>query len=514
MISDEELNDRLNRYELKYSKLENMLKENEKIRKEFVDKFPINSLKTLTKEAYSIGEAYQDSFCYWLERKTEGLGSIRGATVNKFGLWYSTRDREYRTTEEFGNDPDSAIIIIRERLTLLTTNGIEHNIDEIAKIKLSPMVKGKILYLYFPEKYLNIFSENIVDYFLDVLGIDNERIGTVEKKRDALIHWKSENKTMKKAGADKWSNDVFTHFLYDQFKEAYAVIMKVSFNKKSGLTQEEYLDQLERGDWKESGWGTPRNYMKKLVEENKKGKLILFDRNIREITAEFEVDRVEKIPDDKDFPYRNYFDQTTFKRFKPQIDEDAILCVPGLESFNSNQSGFRILSKYQYLQLIEAGNDFEKNEDSEMKADYIFRHYEIADQELGRLGEEFVVEYEKEKLKHSHNPEIAKLANEVKRVGDIEHYDVKSFDNSGNKIMIEVKTTISSWDANFFITSNEIDHLKRHPKKYLLYRVYEFDKKSKKGKLMVYDSNFFDLSEYKPKLFTVTLMKKGTDFVK
>lgn len=103
MISNEELKGRLNRYELKYSKLKNMFKENEKIRKEFMDRFPINSLKTLTKEAYSIGEAYQDSFYYWLERKTEELGNICGTTVNKFGLWYSTKDKEYRTTMEFGN---------------------------------------------------------------------------------------------------------------------------------------------------------------------------------------------------------------------------------------------------------------------------------------------------------------------------------------------------------------------------------------------------------------------------
>lgn len=512
MISDEQLKKRLKKFDLESEKLEKTFKDNEKIRKEFVEKYPLNSLKNLTKETYSIGKGNEDSFCYWVEQKTSNLGSILGANVSKFGLWYSEIDNAYKTTKEFRNDADSAIISIRERLDQLTSLGESHDLDGISKIQLSPKFKGKILYLYFPEKYLNIFSEVVVDYFLEIVGVNIGDISTVERKRDAIIHWKTENETMKQADADSWSNDMLTHFLYEQFKDKYAVIMKVNFDNKSKLSHETYLDGLERGEWKDWGWGTPKNYLRTIMKENERGKLILFDRNIRKITAEFEVNKVEHISSDENFPFRNFFDQASFRRFEPPIGEDIIMSVPGLNGFNSNQSAHRILSTYQYLHLIDAINDYGNDIDNKMKTEHSFRHAEAADQELGLLGEEFVLKCEKEKLKRSPDPNIAKLANKVERVADREHYDVKSFDTSGREIIIEVKTTVSSWDATFYITSSERQLLNSSPEKYLLYRVYEFDKQIKNGKIMVYDSKSFDPSKFEPILFKGNLMRKGTDY--
>ena len=52
MISDEQLKKRLKKFDLESEKLEKTFKDNEKIRKEFVEKYPLNSLKNLTKETY------------------------------------------------------------------------------------------------------------------------------------------------------------------------------------------------------------------------------------------------------------------------------------------------------------------------------------------------------------------------------------------------------------------------------------------------------------------------------
>jgi len=66
----------------------------ENLRKEFVNRFNRKKLETLTKEEYALmkGETNsKDSFCKWIERKLEKLGSIRGGSSDKFGVYFGTK---------------------------------------------------------------------------------------------------------------------------------------------------------------------------------------------------------------------------------------------------------------------------------------------------------------------------------------------------------------------------------------------------------------------------------------
>jgi len=40
--------------------------------------------------------------------------------------------------------------------------GRANNLEAIRQIEISPMFKGKILFLYYPERYLNVFSEELL----------------------------------------------------------------------------------------------------------------------------------------------------------------------------------------------------------------------------------------------------------------------------------------------------------------------------------------------------------------
>ncbi len=67
--------------------------EKEQLRQEFIRRFPKERLGEMTLEQYALGtERSADSFCNWLERKTETLGSIRGGAASKFGVWWSRKD--------------------------------------------------------------------------------------------------------------------------------------------------------------------------------------------------------------------------------------------------------------------------------------------------------------------------------------------------------------------------------------------------------------------------------------
>lgn len=99
---------------------------------------------------------------------------------------------------------------------------------------------------------------------------------------------------------------------------------------------------------------------------------------------------------------------------------------------------------------------------------------------LGLAGELLVVEYEKLRLA-SLNQE--KLADRVEHVsverGDGAGFDVRSFDESGKDLFIEVKTTRFRKESPFFISSNEVSFSRENAERYSLYRLYAFERNPK-----------------------------------
>lgn len=100
--------------------------------------------------------------------------------------------------------------------------------------------------------------------------------------------------------------------------------------------------------------------------------------------------------------------------------------------------------------------------------------------ELGDLGELFVLNVLKREL-----TEWGKGIDHSKilKVNDIEGYDFRSIDKSGNEIFVEVKTTTKGKDEPFFLSRNEYRLLKINTQSYYLYRVYDFDIGSNSGRI-------------------------------
>ncbi|MDC6406285.1 MULTISPECIES: DUF3883 domain-containing protein [Maribacter] len=99
---------------------------------------------------------------------------------------------------------------------------------------------------------------------------------------------------------------------------------------------------------------------------------------------------------------------------------------------------------------------------------------------LGLMGEEFVLEYERWRLKSSGNEN---LANQVRWIsneeGDGAGFDILSKNQNGTDKYIEVKTTKLGKDTPFFFTRNELQFSTHNSKDYHLYRLFNFEKKAK-----------------------------------
>lgn len=76
------------------------------------------------------------------------------------------------------------------------------------------MFKGKILSTYFPERFLNIFSDKHLNHFLTQLNLDFNDLTKEDPifKREALIAFKNQDPVMQ-----EWSVDLFSKFLYDEY---------------------------------------------------------------------------------------------------------------------------------------------------------------------------------------------------------------------------------------------------------------------------------------------------------
>jgi hypothetical protein len=191
------------------------------LRNSFSRFFNQNRIRNMSIDDYVAGVELPEkgfNFCYGLERQLDGLGRIIGATAFKFGVYYgrtkSDDNYEYRFTQKFGSSHREAFQNVNNAIIQLLNSGESEDIKAIVENPLSPMFKGKILCTYFPERYLNIFSYDHLNYFLTQLDLDTNKLIESDPvyKREALIEFKNLDPVMK-----KWSVDLFANFLYTEY---------------------------------------------------------------------------------------------------------------------------------------------------------------------------------------------------------------------------------------------------------------------------------------------------------
>jgi hypothetical protein len=104
-----------------------------------------------------------------------------------------------------------------------------------------------------------------------------------------------------------------------------------------------------------------------------------------------------------------------------------------------------------------------------------FAKRDASNRNLGRLGEEFVVAVEKERLGALGHTDLADRVEWISETrGDGEGFDVLSFNADGSERWIEVKTTGCGKKAPFEVTINEVRCSEAFPAMYHIYRVYDF----------------------------------------
>ena len=148
--------------------------------KKFQEAFPLESLPEMTIEKYS-NLNRSDSFCYWLESKTEELGSIWGGNSFKFGIYeyinkptvvHVLTDEKYAWHKWYGidnaKDAYNFILSAIVRVANLAREGNFEAIDN--ETTLGKVYKWKIAFLYSEEKLVPIYKKEMLDDIAYKLG--------------------------------------------------------------------------------------------------------------------------------------------------------------------------------------------------------------------------------------------------------------------------------------------------------------------------------------------------------
>lgn len=358
-----------------------------KKRDAFVKNFNLQKIEMMHIDEYVLG-IKKDAFCRIIERNLDGLGRITGSNAFKFGIYFGKTKQDpeviYRNSSIWGESPEIAFNNIKPAIIRLINDGINENIDSIVKNKISPMFKGKILSIYYPERYLNVFSDEHLKYFIKSFDLDNKITLKLDPvlKRELLLDFKNNDIVMK-----NWSTDMFSVFLYNFYP------------KRPTKNPIQVVDILE-------------DYYEPNFPPNPTGSEIVL--NILPFAA----------------PISNEKKQN--KNSKP---------------------------------------DYEKSNRLNKK--------------LGDRGEKVVLDFERERLKNSiYKDQVER----VSLISDSLGYDIKSFEEDGQKRYIEVKATRSKvGDANFFLTINELITSKEK-ENYYIYLVYEI--LSDSPKIWIIDNPF------------------------
>ena len=149
--------------------------------KQFLQQFPIEHLGNMTLEEYT-NLNREDSFCYWLEVKTQELGSIWGGSSYKFGIYrYEKRpdnptvvvsDDEYAWYKKYNaSNKEEAFKVVLNSIIGIAESAQKGDFQAIEEDStFGNVVKWKIAFLYANEKLIPVYKRDMLDKLASEYG--------------------------------------------------------------------------------------------------------------------------------------------------------------------------------------------------------------------------------------------------------------------------------------------------------------------------------------------------------
>ncbi len=257
-------NSYLNLYRKYYNKnieyLKNLDSEKESLntRIEFVNEYPIERLKELTINEYILGNNNTENLSYKLEYgkyKDTGAG-IGGSTSKKWGIYREKKTGNIVNLDGKLDNPDEYWEIFKNELysflkeSELTDKPIRAK-NKYTTLKGLSMVLTKLLFLYFPNKFVNICSKQKLVLLMNFFGFNyslNEEAEELSFRLNKLLREsipELNDNDPEFIGASLWRfiNDVILNKDFEDIDQSEEAIDK-NYTKHNFL-DEVYIDDYE-----------------------------------------------------------------------------------------------------------------------------------------------------------------------------------------------------------------------------------------------------------------------------
>jgi 5-methylcytosine-specific restriction protein B len=215
-----------------------------------LERFPLEQWHTMTLEKYALGqEDSEETFCRWMEFRSQDLGSIRGGSARKL-IIYKHKDKPgWYFPKMFGDEQ-----IAWEHLRADFIQAFEHTnkgewaeIDGLELLGQGSVLRLKTLHLYFPDEVLPVYSNDHLRHFLRLLKRPDEEASghaVVQTNRNLLaaLHGVP--------GLAGWNTTELARFLYwwDHPRDAHRVV-KIAPGEKA-----KYWDECLQNGYICVGW--------------------------------------------------------------------------------------------------------------------------------------------------------------------------------------------------------------------------------------------------------------------
>lgn len=265
-----------------------------------------------------------------------------------------------------------------------------------------------------------------------------------------------------------------------------------NFERKFGRDKYKYLDKVT--EYFKSEFEDTFDFSKGLISlnANKNTRGSLYERSTilskyyetNNFTEEELIDDLKSMIEAYDLIYSHMQDSSYDTLINDVINGDKIYipvydAIPAIEHKLQETPGY---PRNQNKRLIEVQAQAEKSkkfkriiEGSNTKMDYL--HKAQQDAYTGLEGENLVLIYEQERLINLGYPDYANKVDWVAQRNDVAGFDIKSYDVDNNgkihEIYIEVKTSVSKIDTDFYVSKNEVETSHEYENTYRVFRIYD-----------------------------------------
>lgn len=162
----------------------------------FLDRWTIENVQNLTLQEY-VGLRNKDTFCQWVETKTRMLGSIKGMTSIKFGIYERKdptkrpknykNDNQYSWLQRYGDDRKTTFENTKRNIIKIIQLSEVGKFSEIDNILLPDLFKWKVAFLYSNERLIPIYKRDVLFKIANHFGLKTNQGTPISEIQNVMM---------------------------------------------------------------------------------------------------------------------------------------------------------------------------------------------------------------------------------------------------------------------------------------------------------------------------------------